>query len=121
MKTLLPVLAAVVAVGTTVVAPAQADSPPVGALPKGPVSEVTTTKGALVAVALPVRPNGLVWRLARPLNPRVVRQVSEATVDRSVVVVFRATGRGRARIVFALTRGETARAYASNTHRLTVK
>src|SRR5262249_26667629 len=60
--------------------------------------------------------HGLVWRLARRIDPAVLRQVSEADVGRSVVVVFRATGKGTARVIFALTRGETPRALASVTH-----
>jgi hypothetical protein len=97
-------------------APADASAPPVGPIPKGPVSAVTTPKGQLVAVALPRKANGLVWRLARRVDPNVLRQVSEADVGSSVVVLFRATGRGTARVVFALTRGETPRALASVTH-----
>jgi hypothetical protein len=56
---------------------------------------VPTEKGQLVAIALPRRAHGLVWRIARRVNPNVPRQVSEAGVGRSVVV-FQATGRGRA-------------------------
>jgi hypothetical protein len=87
-----------------------ADVPPIQKLPKGPVTTVVTHAGALVAVALPrpARSTGLVWRLARPLDPSVMRQVSEADVGPSVVVVFRAGRTGRATIVFAQTRGETS-------------
>jgi hypothetical protein len=97
-------------------AAANASAPPVGPIPKGPVAQVSTPKGQLVAVALPRRSGGRVWRLARRVDPRVLRQVSEANVGSSVVVVFRATGRGTARVVFALTRGETPRAFESVTH-----
>jgi len=100
----------------TVGAPADASAPPVGRIPKGPVASVRTQEGQLVAIALPRKADGLVWRLARRVDPNVLRQVSEADVGRSVVVVFRATGRGTARVVFALTRGETRRARASVTH-----
>ena len=82
-------------------------APPVGPLPKGPVTNVSTPRGTLVSVALP-RQAGRVWRLARPVSPKVLRQVSEADVGSSVVVVFRAVGRGRATIVFAQTRGESS-------------
>jgi hypothetical protein len=37
-----------------------------------------------------------------------VRQVSEADVGRSVVVVYRVVGRGRTLLVFALTRGDAS-------------
>lgn len=95
---------------------AEASAPPVGPIPKGPIASVTTQKGQLVAVALPKRGSGLVWRIARRIDPAVLRQVSEADVGRSVVVVFQASGKGTARVVFALTRGETPRALASVTH-----
>ena len=100
---------------------AGASAPPVGALPTGPVTEVTTSKGQLVAVALQRQSNGRVWRIARSVNASVLRQVSEANVGSSVVVVFRATGRGTARVVFALTRGETAKALASATYNVRVR
>jgi hypothetical protein len=105
----------------TVGAPADASAPPVGRIPRGPVSAVTTQKGQLVAIALPRKANGLVWRLARRVDPNVLRQVSEADVGRGVVVVFQATRRGTARVVFALTRGETRRALASVTQVVRVR
>jgi hypothetical protein len=95
---------------------AEAAASPVGPIPKGRVSAVTTQKGQLVAVALPRKTRGLVWRLARRVDPAVLRQVAEGDVGRSVVVVFEARGKGTARVVFALTRGETPRALASVTH-----
>ena len=112
------ITAATVAVA---VAPAEATAPPVGKLPKGQVATVATERGALVAVALPRKANGMVWRLARQVDPKVLRQVSEADVDGSVVVVFRAVGRGTSRIVFALTRGETPKAYAAVTQAVSVR
>src|SRR5262245_60498466 len=101
-------------------APAEASAPPVRAIPNGPVSSVTTQTGQLVAIALPRKANGLVWRLARRIDPAVPRQVSEADVGASVVVIFRAAGRGTARVVFALSRGETTHARASVTHTVRV-
>jgi hypothetical protein len=90
---------------------AVADSTPVGPLPKPAVTKVTAAKGSLVAVALPTQPSetGLVWRIARPLDMRLVRQVGEADVGPSVVLVFRVVGRGRASLSFGLTRGDTSR------------
>jgi hypothetical protein len=96
-----------------------ADSTPVGPLPNGPVSTIQTQKGQLVAVALPHRASGRVWRVARPYNARVLQQVGEADVGKDVVLVFRATGTGTTTIAFGLTRGETAKAYESR--RFTVK
>jgi hypothetical protein len=89
---------------------ASADSTPVGPLPPGPVSTLATQRGSLVAIALtrPVPSKGLVWRLARPLDPAILREVSEADVGSTVVIVYRAVGKGRARIVYAQTRGDSS-------------
>jgi hypothetical protein len=88
--------------------PAFADSTPVGPLPPGPVSTTATHPGWLFAVALPrqAKSTGLVWRSARPVNPAVLKQVSEADVGKNVVVIFRVVGRGEASVIFALTRGD---------------
>ena len=100
------------AVVATLVVPtaAWADSAPVGKLPRPTVTTVTTAKGSLVSVALPARKlsSGLVWRVARPFDTRVVRQVGEADVGSAVVLVFRAVGRGTASITLALTRGDSS-------------
>jgi hypothetical protein len=79
----------------------------------GPKSTIDTHKGELLAFALPKRQSGRVWRIARPFNSRVVREVSEANVGRSVVLVFQAVGRGSATVSFGLTRGETPKAFES--------
>jgi len=61
--------------------------------------------------------SGLVWRIARPYNTTLVRQVSEADVGANVVLVFRVIHVGRTSLVFALTRGDTsAKALKSVTH-----
>ena len=88
---------------------AAADTTPVGPFPKGFTTTVVAHPGSLVAVALPgQRPSsGLVWRLARPVDPTILRQVSEADVGQTVVIVFRAIGGGAAKVAFALTRGES--------------
>jgi hypothetical protein len=93
-----------------IVAVAHADSTPFGPLPAGPVSTTTTSPGQLVAVAMPKarQGTGLVWRLARPYNSRVVRQVSEGDLGRDIVLVFKVVGRGSTELVFALTRGDTS-------------
>jgi len=98
---------------------ASATAPPVGRLPAAKVTTVTTTRGQLVSIALPTR-RGYVWRVARPISARVVRQVGEGTLGRSVVLVFAAVGRGKASIVVAETRGETAKAYRAVRYSITV-
>jgi hypothetical protein len=104
------VAGAALALAAFLPATAGADSTPVGSLPKPAVTSLSTTRGSLVSVALPsARPaTGLVWRIARPLDARKVRQVGEADVGRAVVLVFRVVGVGRTSIVLAQTHGETS-------------
>jgi|SRR5581483_4476628 len=98
------------AVALAIAAAAHADSTPIGPLPPGPVSSITTTPGQLVAVALPhaSKKSGLVWRIARRFDLNVVREISEADVGANVVLVFKVVGRGKTSLVFALTRGDTS-------------
>lgn len=88
-----------------------ATAPPVGPLPSGPTSTIQTQKGQLVAVALPHRAGGRSWRIAGSIDAKVVQEVGEADVGANVVIVFKATGAGTAKVVFALTRGERATVY----------
>jgi hypothetical protein len=104
-------LAATAALTGALAAAGLADSTPVGPLPAGPTATIVTRQGQLVAVALPHRSRGKVWRVARQFDGTVLHQVSEADVGASVVLVFRATGHGSTTVVFALTRGERAQAY----------
>jgi hypothetical protein len=98
---------------------ASATAPPVGPLPAAKVTTVKTTRGQLVSIALPTR-RGYVWRVARPIPARVVRQVGEGNLGRSVVLVFATVARGRGSIVLAETKGETARAYRAVRYEVTV-
>jgi hypothetical protein len=100
-------------------APAIASAPPVGPLPAGPTTQITTQRGALVAIALPSSP-GRSWRLARAFDSRVLQEVREANVGASVVIVFKSTGRGHTTLIYGLTRGETAKAYAARRFRVVV-
>jgi hypothetical protein len=103
-------------------APGLAAAPPVGPLPNWPKSTIQTGQGQLVAFALPKRPEGRVWRVARRFDARVVRQVSEGEIATgTVVVVFRAVAPGTASVVFALTRGETAKALESRRYTVRVR
>lgn len=99
---------------------ASATAPPVGPLPKGPVTAITASKGQLVSVALASRV-GKSWRLARTVNQAVLVEVSEGNVGSSVVIIYRAVGAGSASVRYGLTRGETRKAYASATFNVTVK
>ena len=96
-------------------------APSVGALPAGPTSTIQAQRGQLVAVALPSRSGGKVWRVARGFDANVLVQTGEANVGGSVVLVFRAKGTGSTALVFALTKGETAKAYESRKFVVTVR
>ena len=98
---------------------ANAASTPVGPLPKGPTTTITVSKGSLVSIALPSRA-GKSWRFAGRVVPAQLAQVGEADVGPSVVVVYRAKGSGVAVVRYGLTRGDTAKAYASATFRIRV-
>jgi hypothetical protein len=117
----LVVVAFVTGIALATAAAVQADSTPVGPLPRGPISAIATAPNQLVAVAMPraTTRSGLVWRLARRYDSQVVRQISEADVGPNVVVVFRVVGRGDTSLVFALTRGDTsAKAVKAVTHKI---
>jgi hypothetical protein len=116
-------LAATLTLLVLVVGNASADSTPIGKLPPGPTSTTVTKSGQYVAVSLPRQSakSGLVWRLARPVNGKVLRQVSEADVGPTVVVVFRAVGKGKASVVFAATKGDaSSKAVKAATTKVTV-
>jgi hypothetical protein len=112
-------LLAALAAALVLVVPVRAAAPPVGPLPKGPVTTISTSKGSLVSIALPSRA-GKSWRLARAVNSKVLVEVNEANVGSNVVVIYRTTGRGAAKIAYGLTRGETAKAFASATFNVRV-
>jgi hypothetical protein len=114
-------LSALAAGALLVVAGARASSPPVGPLPAGPTQHITAPRGQLVALALPAAASGRVWRVARPYDARVLRQVSEANVGANVVVVYRTVKRGTTTVTYGLTRGETRHAYAARRFRVTVR
>jgi hypothetical protein len=112
---------ALLAVSGVLAGAALASAPPVGPLPAAKVTRITTTRGQLVSFALPRRAGGYVWRVARMFDSRVVRQVSEGEVGSSVVLVFKAVGRGSTAVVVAETRGETAKAYRAARYVVTVR
>ena len=96
-------------------------APPVGPLPSGPVTTIQTHKGEQVAVALPTRGGGRVWRVARAFDARVLEQVSEGDVRGSVVLVFRAKGKGDTTLAFGLTLGERPKAFEARRYTVHVR
>jgi hypothetical protein len=112
--------AAVAACALCGAALALASAPPVGPLPPSKVQRISTARGSLVSVAVPKRPGGYVWRIARTYNGHVLREVTEGDVGSTVVIVFRAVGPGTTTVVLAETRGETAKAYRAARYVVTV-
>ena len=110
-----------IAAAIVLVAPAWAAAPPVGPLPAGPTTQITTQRSQLVAVALPAQPSGRVWRLKGSIDTRIVREVSEADVGKDVVIVFRTVSRGATTLSYGSTRGETSKAYAARRFHVTVR
>jgi hypothetical protein len=104
------VITAIAVIAAATAGVARSSSTPVGALPPGTTSSIETHRGDLVAIALPRTgvAKGLVWRLARNYDARVVHESREATLGDSVVIVFRVVGRGRTSIIYAQTRGDTS-------------
>jgi hypothetical protein len=107
VKLALLTLLAALTVGSAA-ATALADSTPIGPLPAGPSSTISTQRGELVAIALPSRSAGKVWRVARAFDGAVLQQVSEANVGASVVLVFRAKKAGSTTVSLALTKGDSS-------------
>jgi len=115
-------LALTLGVALAAVGGAGASATPVGPLPQGKTTAFKTTPDRVVAVTLP-RPSvkGGVWRIARQFNSAVVIQKAERSLAGGAVrVTFKTTGPGSTRVAFALTKGETAHAYAARFFTFTV-
>jgi hypothetical protein len=116
----IPVLLLLCGVAATVVAMSRASAPPVGPLPRGPVTTITAPSQEYVSVALNRGQSGLVWRVARAWNTRVAVQTTEANLGNLTVYVFRTIKPGTATLRFALTNGARPKAYGAATYKLTV-
>jgi hypothetical protein len=100
-----------------------ASAPPVGPLPPGQITTISAARGTLVAVALLGQPasSGLVWRLARTVNVKVLRQTSERNIGRDVIAVYKAVSAGDATVAYGLTKGEGRKAYKSVTYKIRIR
>lgn len=114
-------LLAGVAVAALVTATARASAPPVGPLPRSPVTTITTFTEELFALALPIGQSGLTWRGAGNTNVHVARPLSEAEVGNVIVFVYLAVKPGTALVSYGLTHGETRKAYRAARYRILVK
>lgn len=116
---LVPAAAAAVA-AATLAGSSSASAPPVGPLPKSPVTTISTVAQELIAVALPRGQSGLVWRAARPYDSSVVRETTEANVGDLTVIVYLAVRPGTTILRFGLTNGERPKAYRAARYRVVV-
>lgn len=116
MKVMLAVALIVLGLATS----AGASAPPVGPLPKGPVTSIQIVHGQLFALALPKPASGYAWRGAKNTNPKVAKPLYEGELNGSIVLVYKALTAGKTTIAYGLTKGETVRAYQSRTFRVTV-
>src|SRR5262245_53048899 len=118
---LLIVLTAIAA--SAVAAAATASAPPVGRLPETRTTvTVKVTPDKLVSFTLPRSTvKGGVWRVARAYDNRVVQERSERRLKSGAVrITLEATGPGTTRVVYALTKGETPKAYVARVYEITV-
>lgn len=123
IRLLLATCAALAAASALAAPGALASAEPVGPLPKGPVFTVKVLRDATFVVRAPKRPanSGLVWRIARPIDPKLVREVAEGEDRLTVWIRFKAFKAGSVRVVLGLTKGETRKAYASRTWAVSIR
>ena len=115
------VLAAIVAATLTAFTlSASASAPPVGPLPKGPVTSIQVEHGQLFALVLPKPGNGYTWRGAKNTNVNVAKPLDEGELNGNIVLVYKALKAGKTTIAYGLTKGETKKAYKSQTFQVTV-
>jgi hypothetical protein len=97
------------------VSTALASAGPVGPLPNGPTTSARLPVGKTYTAKLPQpKVAGRVWRIARPFDGKVVGETHEGETKHYVLITFRAVGKGSTRVVFAMTRAESAHAYAAH-------
>jgi hypothetical protein len=84
------------------------------------VTLITVRHGQRFALLLPKPAGGFVWRGALNTHVRVAAPLNEGEVSGDIVLVYTALRAGRTTIAYALTRGETTRAYRSQTFVVTV-
>jgi hypothetical protein len=117
---LTPVAAAMAA--AALAATAMGSAPPVGKLPAATTVAYRTIPGKVLTFTLP-KPalKGGVWRVARAYDDQVVQQLGERTLKNgSLRLTLETTGPGTTRVIFAVTKGETAKAYAARVFEITV-
>ena len=118
-RRLVLVAAAILAVAM-VAASAEATAPPVGPLPRGPVTTIHVRHGLLFSMVVPRPGTGLTWRGARQSDATIARPLDEGELNGNIVFVYRAGHVGTTTVVYALTKGEGPRALQARYFKVTV-
>ncbi|MGZ4392770.1 MAG: hypothetical protein ACXVRK_11730 [Gaiellaceae bacterium] len=99
---------------------AQATAPPVGPLPKGPVTTIGVQHGQLFAIVVPRPGTGLTWRGARQSDATIARPLDEGELNGNIVFVYRAGRAGKTTVVYALTKDEGPKALQARYFKISV-
>ena len=120
MKHALTVLLLTAAV-TALIATAQAATPPVGTLPKGPLTTITSQAQGYVSVVLNRGQSGLIWRIARPYNTQIIVLTAKTNLGDLTLWVFRTIKPGTTTLRYALTHNQEPKAYQAATYQLIIQ
>lgn len=104
-------VALVLAAMLACVSASTASAPPVGKLPKSPVTTIRTVSQELIAFALPRGQSGLVWRGKSNTDWHVAKPLTEGEIGDTTVLIYLAGKPGVTDVTFGLTKGETLKAY----------
>jgi hypothetical protein len=103
-----------------VVMAAQATAPPVGPLPKGPVTTIGVQHGQLFAIVVPHPGTGLSWRGARQSDATIARPLDEGELNGNIIFVYRAGRAGKTTVIYALTKDEGPKALQARYFKISV-
>lgn len=121
MRRIMLLAAAGVVLAAVVAGSSGASAPPIGPLPKSPVTTIHTVAQELIAIALPRGESGLVWRAAPPYDARVVRPYAEQDIAKNLtILVYLAVRPGTARLNFGLTDDDRPKAYRAARYAIVV-
>lgn len=115
------ILAAAAVAVLACAAPSTASAPPVGKLPRSPVTTIRTVSQELIAFALPRGQSGLVWRGKSNTDWHVAKPLTEGEIGDTTVLVYLAGRPGVTDVTFGLTNGETPKAYRAARFHVVVK
>ena len=106
---------------TACIATGSATAPRIGSLPKEATTSISAPAQSYVAVALNRGESGLVWRIARAYDSKVVVARVVRDLGSLTVWVFQTLKPGTTTVRFALTHGDRPKAYQTATYRIIVR